>query len=195
MTRVLKGFLAEAARWSIFVIFSIPGTAGMQVRIWFLKSKCKRFGRHVLIDTGVRMTGFANIEIGDHANIMRNCSLHADTGIIRIGNNLSMNVNSSLDANGGEIRIGDDVLVAQNVVIRAADHCFDVLETPIREQGHKGGVVVVGDACWIAANVVITRNVTIGEHSIVGAGSVLTKDIAPFSIVGGVPAKLIKTRT
>lgn len=195
MIPFLNKCLAEMERWVVFLLFNIPGKTGMLARNRFLKSKCKRFGNDVLIDTGVCMTGFENIEIGDNVSIMRHCSLYADTGLVRIGSNFSMNANSSIDANGGEIQIGDNVLVAQNVVFRAADHCFETLEKPIREQGHKRGSIVVGNDCWIAANVVVTRNVTIGERSIVGAGSVLTKDVAPFSIVGGVPAKLIKTRT
>ena len=195
MTRLLKGFLAEAERWGIYVLFNIPGRLGMAARAAFLSGRCKRFGTQILIDTGVCITGFDNIEFGNNVSIMKNCSIHAHEGKLQIGNNFSMNSNSCIAATGGTIQIGDDVLVAQNVVFRAADHCFESPGKPIREQGHRGGTIVVGNDCWIAANVVVTRNVTIGEHSIVGAGSVLTKDIAPYSIVGGVPAKLIKTRT
>lgn len=56
------------------------------------------------------------------------------------------------------------------------------------------GKIIIGDDCWIAANAVITSGVVIGSHSIVGAGAVVTSDIEPYSIIGGVPARLIKKR-
>ncbi len=191
---LLKKCFAELERWIVFLLFNLPGSTGMLARSRFLQSRCKRCGTRIRIDTGVCITGLDNIEIGDNVSIMRNCSVHADTGKLSIGSNFSMNANSTIDANGGEIQIGDNVLVAQNVVLRAADHNFERLDKPAIEQGHKSGRIVVGYDCWIAANVVVTRNVTIREHSIVGAGAVVTKNVEPFSIVGGVPARLIKTR-
>ena len=66
------------------------------------------------------------------------------------------------------------------------------IEKNVWVRGGEG--IEFGDDVWICANSVITRNVTIGEHSIIGAGPVVTRDVAPYSVVGGVPAKLIKTR-
>jgi galactoside O-acetyltransferase len=65
----------------------------------------------------------------------------------------------------------------------------------MNKQGHSGGTIVIVDDVWIGSNTTITRNVRIGSHSIVGAGAVVTKDVDPYSIVGGVPSKLIKYRT
>ncbi len=65
---------------------------------------------------------------------------------------------------------------------------------PPRDQSHERGIIFVEDDVWIAANVVITRNVRLGKGCVVAAGSVVTKDVAPFQIVGGVPAVLIGTR-
>ena len=87
------------------------------------------------------------------------------------------------------------MLIAQNVVLRASDHEFKSIEVPIIKQGHTGADILICDDCWIGANAVITRNVTIGKHSIVAAGAVVTKDVKPFSIVAGIPARCIKKRT
>ena len=58
----------------------------------------------------------------------------------------------------------------------------------------KSGEIIIGDGVWIGANVVVTRNVTIGAHSIVAAGAVVTRDVEPYSIVAGVPATLVRRR-
>ena len=106
-----------------------------------------------------------------------------------------MNTNCCISAaEKGEIIIGKNVLIAQNVVIRASNHNFTNLALPINKQGHTPGIIIIGDDCWIAANAVITSGVVIGSHSIVGAGAVVTSDIEPYSVIGGVPARLIKKR-
>ena len=64
----------------------------------------------------------------------------------------------------------------------------------IKEQGVKREFVKIEDDCWIAANTVILAGVTIGRGSVIAAGSVVTKDVPPYSIVGGVPANVIKSR-
>ena len=127
---------------------------------------------------------------------MKYSSIYAHSNaIIKMGNNISINSNACIGAaDGGKVIIGDNVLIAQNVVLRASDHEFKSIEIPINKQGHTGGEIIIGDDCWIGANAVITRNVTIGDHSIVATGAVVTKDIEPFSIMAGVPAKLIRKR-
>ena len=190
-----KKIARESLRWLNHLAFNTPGSLGMAIRERILRKKIKKLGSHIYIDVGLDITGYQNIEIGNNVCIMRNCSIHSHGGKTQIGDNFSMNSNSCMSAaDGGEVRIGNNVMIAQNVVLRAADHSFESMDTPIGEQGHKGGRIIIGDGCWIAANVVVTRDVTIGENSIVGAGSVVTKDVEPFTIVGGVPARVIKKR-
>ncbi len=92
------------------------------------------------------------------------------------------------------IKIGDNVLIGPNVVIRAADHNFDNIDIPINMQGHRSGRIIIEDNVWIGANVTIIRDVTIGTGSVIGAGAVVTKDVPPYSIAAGVPARVIKSR-
>jgi galactoside O-acetyltransferase len=191
--RIIK---LEIFYFFIFFITRIPGQTGMLIRRFYLKRKVKFIGENLNIDSSVIITGFENIQLGYDVQISNHSSLYAhNNGKIIIGDRFGMNTNSTIGAaDGGEIIIGNDVMIAQNVVIRASDHEFKDIQIPISQQGHRGGKIVIGDGCWIAANVVITANVVIGEHSIVAAGAVVTSNIKPYSIVGGVPAKLIRKR-
>lgn len=185
----------EFLYWIGFPICYLPGRVGLYVRGALLGRFAKKAGKKITVAPGVEITGYENIELGDRVHVGRNSSIYAHNGKVVIGSNFSLNANSSIAASGGgEIAIGNNVLIAQNVVIRAADHVFESCEIPIMEQGHIGGKINIEDDCWIGANVVVTRNVTIGAHSVIAGGSVVTKDVERYSVVGGVPAKLIKSR-
>ena len=179
-----------------FILF-FPGTLGIFLRSLFLKPILKKSGSDISLGIGIAITGGKNIEIGNSVNIERFSSLHSHSeGSIIIGSNVSMSKNVMIGgADGGEVIIGNDVMIGPNVVLRASDHTFTNRELAMNKQGHSGGRIIIGDDVWIGANATITRNVSIGPHSIVGAGSVVTKDVAPYSVVGGVPSKLLKYRT
>lgn len=116
-------------------------------------------------------------------------------GVIEIGDRVSFNNNVHINAcGGGRIILGNDVLVAPNVVLRASDHITSSLDKPIREQGHKPGEIVLEDDVWLGSNVTVIGDVRIGRGAVVAAGAVVIKDVEPYSIVGGVPAKFIKKR-
>jgi galactoside O-acetyltransferase len=173
----------------------VPGRIGVYLRRAIVRFGVHRAGVGLQLDTGIKITGWANISLGNNVTMMRLGAIHAHNGRLLIGNNVSINTNSCIaPADGGWVEIGDNVLIAQNVVIRAADHRHDEIDRPIIQQGHVGGEIFIEEGVWIGANTVVTRNVRIGAHAIVGAGSVVTRDVAPFTIVGGVPAKLIRRR-
>lgn len=93
------------------------------------------------------------------------------------------------------VSIGDYVLIGGNLLITGDDHHFDQVGTPIIFSGRpEARPVMIGDDVWIGARVTIMRGVTIGSGAIIATGSVVTKDVAPYSIVGGVPARFIKWR-
>lgn len=95
---------------------------------------------------------------------------------------------------GGDIRIGANTIIGPRFLIRSANHVFDNRDELIRNQGHVANDVDVGEDVWIGANCTILAGVTIGNGAVVAAGAVVTKDVAPFTVVGGVPAKKIKER-
>ena len=85
-------------------------------------------------------------------------------------------------------------MLAPRVSIYAENHVFDNPNITIKAQGVTKSAVVIEDDCWIAANVVILAGVTIGKGSVIAAGSVVNEDVPAFSVVAGVPARVIKSR-
>jgi acetyltransferase-like isoleucine patch superfamily enzyme len=92
------------------------------------------------------------------------------------------------------IFIGKKVMIAPNCVLVAFDHGFSNIEVPMIDQSYEGASIIVDDDVWIAANCTITKGVRLGKGCIVGANSVVIKNVEPYSIVGGVPAKVIGNR-
>jgi acetyltransferase-like isoleucine patch superfamily enzyme len=105
-----------------------------------------------------------------------------------------LNLNVLIDPCDGFIRIGDNVIIGPNCVLRAADHIYSDITKAIKFQGHRGGHIIIEDNCWLGANVVVLKDVTIGKGSIIGAGAVVTRDIPPNSIAVGVPARVMRSR-
>ncbi len=115
---------------------------------------------------------------------------------VAIGKNCFFNHNTII--NGGKehakLIIGNNVQTGPNVAIYAYNHAFDRKDQTIKDQGYIDKDVIIGNDVWIGANAVILPGVTIGSGSVVAAGSVVTKNIPEYSICGGIPAKVLKTR-
>jgi acetyltransferase-like isoleucine patch superfamily enzyme len=107
---------------------------------------------------------------------------------IRIGRNVFINQNCTMYDLGG-IDIGDDVLIGPNVSLITSGHPVEPAE---RRAGVTAAPIVIGRNVWIAAGATIIGGVTIGENSVVAAGSVVTHNVPPNSLVGGNPARLIR---
>jgi acetyltransferase-like isoleucine patch superfamily enzyme len=140
------------------------------------------------------ITAGDRVTIGKHA-IIRPTNIYGSAigEGLKIGNNSSIGPYSYIGCSGF-IEIGDNVMMSPRVSIYAENHLFDHPELTIKEQGVKREFVKIEDDCWIAANTIILAGVTIGRGSVIAAGSVVTKDVPPYSIVAGVPAKVIKSR-
>jgi acetyltransferase-like isoleucine patch superfamily enzyme len=113
---------------------------------------------------------------------------------MKIGNNSNIGAYSYIGCSG-YIEIGDNVMISPRVSIYAENHLFGRTDIPIKDQGVKKLFVKIEDDCWIAANSIILAGITIGKGSVVSAGSVVTKNVPPNSVVAGVPAVIIKQRT
>lgn len=112
---------------------------------------------------------------------------------VSIGHDVLLNDDVKLGGQKG-ITIGNYVLIGYNVNLVSENHAYQDYSFPIMKQGYFGGHITIKDDVWIGANAVILPNVTIGRGAIVGANAVVTKDVEPYSIVGGIPAKKIKYR-
>lgn len=116
---------------------------------------------------------------------------HPDS--LSIGKSVAINDNFWVDAKGG-VEIGDNVLIGPYVIIHSANHKFTLRSVPIREQKHTLSKVSIEEGVWIGARVTILPGVVIGQGAIIAAGAVVNHDVAPYTIVGGVPAEYISDR-
>lgn len=113
-------------------------------------------------------------------------------GVLRIGRHCQINEDVYIQS----AEIGDYVLIAQRVAILSVTHRMDRLDVPIKMQGStESQPVKIESDVWIGRNAVIMPGIQIGKGAVVGAGAVVTKNVPPYAIVGGVPAKVIKYRT
>lgn len=106
---------------------------------------------------------------------------------ILFGKNVFINAGCHFQDQGG-ITIGDGVLIGHNVVLATANHAL----APSKSRKLNYAPIVIGDNVWIGSNAVILQGVTIGQWAVVAAGAVVTKDVEPYTVVGGIPAKFIR---
>ena len=157
---------------------------------WFrfterFKNKCKRaytlrrlrrHGEQVYISSGCIFNPPENIEIGSHVYFGANCVIQSVHG---------------------DIRIGDHVMFGPGVHIHGGNHKIDDVDGYMDEATKRYGddpPVVISDDVWIGANAIILPGVTVGVGAVVGAGSVVTHDVEPYSVVAGNPAKILRFR-
>jgi len=157
----------------------------------------RRFG--IVLPRGAVIQHPDHVEIGRNFGVSTGCQLYCQDpekgSVLRIGNDVKLNTGVLITADcGGSVTIGNDVLMAPYVVIRAANHRFDDAGRPIRLQGHNPGRIIVGNDVWLGAGVVLLPGSHVGNGSVIGAGSVVTGEIPPFSIAVGAPAKVIGQR-
>ena len=117
------------------------------------------------------------------------CCINNAVGDVTIGDYTRIGIHCTVI---GPVCIGNNVNLAQGITVTALNHNFEDTSRRIDEQGISTKPVVIGDDVWIGANAVILPGVTIGRHVVVAAGAVVTKDIPDYSLVAGIPAKVIK---
>ncbi len=165
------------------------------------------FGHKIKTGSGLNLMEYSTINalsyngvfIGDNFTLGKYAMIEC-TGVLRnvgntikIGNNVGINHYCFIGVRG-DIEIGDNVIFGPRVNVFSENHNFSRLDIPIKEQGVTKSKTVIGNDVWIGANVSIMSGVTIGDGCVIAAGAVVRQDIEPYTIVGGVPAKLIKKR-
>ena len=148
-------------------------------------------GRHSKIYRSVRMDTppYRTFSLGDHSVVESFSCINNAVGDVVIGDHTRIGLHNTII---GPVTIGQHVNLAQGIVVTALNHNYSIPDQRIDQQGVTTAAVTIGNDCWIGANAVILPGVTIGEHSVVAAGAVVTKDVPSHSLVAGVPARIIK---
>jgi acetyltransferase-like isoleucine patch superfamily enzyme len=148
-------------------------------------------GKHAVIYRSARMDTppYRKFWLGDYSVIESFCCINNAVGDVIIGDHTRVGLHNTII---GPVTIGSHVNLAQGITVTALNHNFEESSKRIDEQGVTTKPVIIGNDIWIGANAVILPGVSIGDHSVVAAGAVVTKDVPLHSLVAGVPAKIIK---
>ncbi|WP_183572740.1 acyltransferase [Mucilaginibacter sp. X5P1] len=146
-------------------------------------------GSNIKWRTRVDVLPFNKFELGKKSTIESFSTINNGVGDVIIGDNTLIGMSNVII---GPVNIGNNVIFAQNIVASGLNHEYTDVNVPISQQKILVSPIIIEDDCWIAANSVITSGITIGKHSVVAGGSVVTKSIPPYSVAAGNPAKIIK---
>lgn len=158
---------------------------------WFVNPLVHKIHRTSGIRSPLRLDvlPFNGFTVGKNSTIESFSVVNNGVGEVFIGDNCTVGIGAVVI---GPVHIDSDVIIAQHVVLSGLNHTYTDVQKPIREQGVTTHPIHIEKACWIGANAVITGGVRVGKHSVVAGGSVVTRDVPPFSVVGGNPARILK---
>jgi acetyltransferase-like isoleucine patch superfamily enzyme len=163
----------------------------VRLYLWF---QGVRFGRNLRAEGSLEVAKGDRITIGDNAKLGKDIYLGAfSSGELVIGSNTYVG-RYTIILSHKSVRIGDDCLIAPGCHITDVNHGFRDPDKLIRQQEYPSREIVIEDDVWLGTGVSILPGVRIGKGSVIGARSVVTKDIPPYSIAVGVPAKVIQKR-
>jgi acetyltransferase-like isoleucine patch superfamily enzyme len=138
-------------------------------------------------------SGGGGIVLGDDVTINRYAMIQGSRGGVLIGSGSEINNYSVLNGTG-RIEIGENVLIGPHVQIISYQHEFSDMTKPIKRQPIVAQKILIGDDVWIGAGAIVLAGIEIGNGSVIGAGSVVTRSCPPYSVLAGVPARIIRSR-
>lgn len=185
----------------LLLLLKKPKMAMIGKRVSFFNSPKITFGRFLKVGNDVHISALGkhgvwmgdNVSIGAFSRVVVSTSFDHLGEYIKIGNNVGMGEYAYLGGAGG-LEIGDDSIIGQYFSCHPENHIVSDLSIAIRLQGVTRKSIKIGKNCWIGSKVTILDGVEIGDGSIIAAGAVVNKSFPENSIIGGVPAKLLKTR-
>ncbi len=153
------------------VLRHVPTVIGIGLRYMLVARLAKKCGNNVAVFEGAYLFELENMSIGNNVSIHQMCYISA----------------------AGGVSIGDDVAIAHGTTIMSSEHNYSDASVPIRDGGGHCAPVTIANNVWVGAGVKILAGVTIGERAVIGAGSVVVREVPARSVVVGVPARLLKT--
>jgi len=166
--RIIRRLLSILIGWLKYVPFPFA----MRIRNRLYGHVLNKMGQSCNIADAVTITAPANLSLGNRVSIHPYCVF----------------------AGSGEIEIGNGVAIASSCILISESHIFDDAETLIKDQGLEAQPIRIGNDVWLGARVTVLGNVTINDGAVIGAGSVVTRDIPANSVAVGVPCQVVRTR-
>jgi acetyltransferase-like isoleucine patch superfamily enzyme len=181
---------AWLAKWRWYERNALPWN---RARIHYELMRREAFARWPVHGNVLEALREGRLQIGRHALLEPNVWITAPgSARVRIGEGTFLNMGVMIAAEQ-LVEIGDHCMLANGCFVSDSSHRYDDPEKPITWQGFQSkGPTRIGDNCWLGIGVVVTSGVTIGERCVIGANSVVTKDLPPFSIAAGAPAEAIR---
>lgn len=194
--RILRGVVVK------FRLVRSSGLVLCEKRVRLYHAKHIQVGRGFSLEEGCEIVGLAKrgVVFGNRCTVGRSAIIRPTNVLLdEPGEGLLVGDGSNIGAYSyigcsGFIEIGNNVMMGPRVNLMAENHNFERTELPMKEQGVTRSFITIEDDVWLGVGSTVLAGVTVGRGSIVAAGAVITKDVSPFSIVGGVPAKIIKNR-
>lgn len=192
-SEAIREMFKKNPKWKKFIDWIIMNQVETRPR-WFIRILSPLYqhrGKHSVIHSSVRMDTppYRKFSLGDYSVIESFACINNAVGDVIIGNYTRIGLHNTII---GPVTIGHHVNLAQGITVTALNHKFENPDIRIDEQGVSTKPVVIGNDIWVGANAVILPGITIGDHSVIAAGAIVTKDVPPHSLVAGVPAKVIK---
>ena len=189
----LRAKLKNNPKFKKFIDWVIMNQVETRPR-WFMRLLAPLYqhrGKHSVIHRSARMDTppYRLFSLGNYSVIESFACINNAVGDVIIGDHTRIGLHNTII---GPVDIGSHVNLAQGITVTALNHNFSDANKRIDEQGVSTSPVTIEDDVWVGANAVILPGVTIGEHCVVAAGAIVTKDVPPHSLVAGVPAKVIK---
>lgn len=169
---LMSKIYAKLLRVSYQLVARVPYKPGVCLRLGFLRWVGAQVGDGCIIATHVHLVEPRKLEMRSRA---------------------SVSPNAILDCRG-TLFIGEATMIGIHAIVLTSSHRFGRTDIPMRDQGMSVWPVRIEDDVWIGARAVVLPGVTIGRGSIIAAGAVVTRDVPPYSIAGGVPAKVLRSR-
>jgi acetyltransferase-like isoleucine patch superfamily enzyme len=192
--------LIRGLKW--FFYFKNPQMSLVGRKVRLTNTPRIRFGKFLKLGDGVELSALGsegirlgnNVGIGAYSRLVVSTTLDNPGAFIRIGDQVGIGEFAYLGGAGG-LEIGNECIVGQYFSCHPENHIAEELGVSIRLQGVSRKGIFIGHNCWIGSKVTILDGVSLGDGCIVAAGAVVTKSFPSNSVIGGVPAKLLKTRT
>ncbi|MGY6743731.1 MAG: acyltransferase [Cecembia sp.] len=194
MGGIIRGF-------KLLLYGKIPKMTLLGKRVSFFNLSSIQFGKYLKVGNDVNFSALGkrgiqignNVSIGAFSRLVVSTTLNNLGAFIKIGHNVGIGEFAYLGGAGG-LKIGDDCIIGQYFSCHPENHEYEDIVTKIRQQGTKRQGITIGNNCWIGSKVTILDGVTIGEGSVIAAGAVVKSSFPPYSVIGGVPAKILKSR-